>query len=53
MCPTDKGPNEGAAGHTHVYTKDGHQHMVQDGHVTVPEENVAGFVSAGFREADP
>jgi len=36
------------AGISHVYTKDGHQHMVQDGHVMVPEENVAGLVGAGI-----
>jgi hypothetical protein len=40
-------------GISHVYTKDGHQPMVHDGHVMVPEENVAGLVGAGFREADP
>jgi len=35
-------------GPTHVYTKDGNSHMVQDGHVTVPEDNLPSLTVAGF-----
>ena len=38
-------------GITHVYTMDGQSHMVQDGHVTVMEENVSSLLMAGFVRA--
>jgi len=39
------------SGTTHVYTMDGQSHMVQDGHVTVMEENVSSLLMAGFVRA--
>lgn len=40
-----------STGITHVYTMDGHSHMVQDGHVIVSEENVAALLMVGFIRA--
>jgi predicted phage terminase large subunit-like protein len=35
-------------GISHVYTRDGHQHMVHDGHITVSEMDATTLLAAGF-----